>query len=132
MKILFRRFAAHGVGTRPFTEDDFYRLCEASGIRVIWSNEKYAFHFNVQGHLFIVLPKRLRGIKLLFVALHEWAHIVHPGGTTLCQNKRTKDEVEADAVALVAMMPRGELLDDTPLAYQLRNDREVLRFYYEI
>lgn len=131
MKMLLTRARLLGVGIRPITLEDFYEYCNRDGIRVIWSDEKFPFYFSIRGVPFITLPKKLTGPKLLFAALHEFAHHkLTPGTTALFGGELTRDEFEADVWALVAMMPSCELLDDSDDAYDLWRQRmtvEMLR-----
>jgi hypothetical protein len=71
MKLLLKKLEHYGLGKRPLTEDDFYNICTIEDIEIIWSDEKFAFYFALEGRHFIVLPKRKKGIRLLFAMFHE-------------------------------------------------------------
>lgn len=140
MKLLFSRLTRAGFNRRRLTETDFYQICEAEGIEVIWSDRKYSFFLSILGERCIVLPKRLKGVKMLFSAFHELGHaLAHVGqepSVLWLGMPHSKDEVEADAVALIALMPIEsdwmEILDGTRYARRLYDDRCRLHFLYGI
>lgn len=141
MKLLLEKLASIGVGTRPMTEEDFFANCEANGVEVIWSDKKYSFYFTLLNEHFIVLPKRLRGLKLLFAMWHEYAHFVaHVGNEPQALFNDLadgKDEAEADAAALVAIAPKHMLkdvafFDGSRYGAHLYNERLRLFFLYDI
>lgn len=141
MNLLLKKLEHYGLGKRPLTEDDFYNICTIEDIEIIWSDHKFAFYFSLQGRHFIVLPKRKKGLKLLFAMFHELGHYAahvgdHPDaafhGLT-----HDKNELEADAVALIAIMPRAmltelEYLDGSRYGSQLWKERMRLHFLYGI
>lgn len=128
MKMLVKR----ACGRKRHSLEDFYKDCDKAGIKVIRSDEKFSFYFCIGNIPFIVLPKRLTGLPLLFAALHESAHaLYHPGSTALFGGD-SKDEEEADAIALVSMMPDCELLDDSDDAYTLWMCRMALKQKYGV
>lgn len=140
MKQLLMRLERHGIGTRAITEDDCFRIAEAEGIEIVWSDKKYSFYFHVLGHHCIVLPKRKRGLRLLFDFLHELGHhFVHAGDEIAASFAigHSKDEFEADAIALIAMIPKGKILemaemDGTRFGDKLWRDRVRLYFLYGV
>ncbi len=141
MKIILDKLRPFGVGERPLGERDFYRICERERIGILWSDEKFAFCFSDGDKRFIVLPKRERGLKLLFTALHELAHCIgHAGETPSVLWKGffdDKNEAEADAMALIALIPashigRTDFLDGSRIAKKIWNDRLRLWFLYQI
>lgn len=104
----------YGIGSRTFTEDDCHQIAEQENIEIIWSDKKFSFYFSVLGHHFIVLPKRKKGIPLLFAFLHELAHhFFHAGDEVSASflDGHSKDELEADAIALIAMIPKHKIMD---------------------
>jgi Zn-dependent peptidase ImmA (M78 family) len=130
----------YGIGSRPMTEDDFYRICEHEGIEVLQSPEKFSFYFTMLDHHFIVLPKRRKGLKLIYAMFHELGHFaMHVGSepNAAFLNGHSKDEAEADAIALIAMVPRSKLkelafLDGSRFGHHLYNERLRLFFLYDI
>lgn len=141
MKQLLKSLEQHGIGTRALNEDDFWRICETEGIEVIWSPEKFSFYFTLLGRKFITLPKRKRGLRLLFAMFHELGHaLASPGlevDAAFLSAAHTKDEAEADAVALVAMIPKDKImemafLDDSRYGGKLWNERLRLLLLYDI
>lgn len=139
MKIILENLKPWGFNERQLTETDFYSICEREGIEIIWSQEKYSFYFTALGVHCIVLPKRLKGLKLLFAAFHElghyFAHSGHEPAALFNGLTQTKDECEADAIALIALMPRNRLkelawLDGSRYGCGLYNERLRLYFLY--
>jgi hypothetical protein len=139
MKHLLKRAEAFGIGIRPLDENDFHNICLREKIVVIWSDEKFSFYFATSGQAFIVLPKRLKGLKLLFAAFHELGHHIFSAGvdTTVMWKDmpHEKDEQEADAIALLSIIPREyvgrtDFLDMYPLSFARRIYEERLRLYF--
>jgi Zn-dependent peptidase ImmA (M78 family) len=140
MKHILNRLERYGIGTRTMTEEDFYTICEAEGIDVILSPEKFSFYFTMLGQSFIVLPKRRRGLKLLFAMYHELGHyFMHVGNEpdAAFLDGHHRDELEADAIALVSIVPKSRLkdmawLDGSRYGSHLWNERVRLFFLYDI
>lgn len=141
MKHLLRSLEKYQIGIIPFTEQMFYDICEQLEIEIIWSQKKYSFYFSAMGFSCIVLPKRVKGLRLLFAMAHELAHALEHVGDEpaaafngLCDGK---GEAEADAVALVALIPKNKIkqmafLDGSRYGSKLFNDRIRLLFLYDI
>lgn len=96
---------------RPLTEDDFwfttwhYELAEV--IESLDLNRNgYFVHDRDTGENYIFLKKTLRAILWLETAIHELMHaaIHHPD-----ENIHTKQQAEAEALALIAMFPQSQL-----------------------
>jgi Zn-dependent peptidase ImmA (M78 family) len=140
MKHVLNRLERYGIGSRILTDEDFYRICEEEGIEVIQSAEKFSFYFTMLGEHFIVLPKRRRGLRLLHAMFHELGHyFMHVGNApeVAWLDGHSRDEAEADAIALIAMMPRTKLkelawLDGSRYGSHLWNERLRLFFLYDI
>lgn len=140
MKHLLNRLEFHGIGTRALTEDDFYKICDAEGIEVLQSPEKFSFYFTMLDEHFIVLPKRRHGLRLLFAMFHELGHyFMHVGDEPAAAflNGHTRDEIEADAIALIAIVPKSKIkqmawLDGSRYGSHLYNERLRLFFLYDI
>lgn len=141
MKIILDKLRPLGFNERPLTEADFYRICEQERIEIIWSEQKFSFYFSALGASCIVLPKRLRGLRLLFAAFHELGHhFTHLGcepAVMWLGMSHDKDEFEADALALVALMPKHSLkdqafLDGSRYGARLYNERLRLWFLYGV
>jgi hypothetical protein len=140
MQKLLQKLEQYGFGRRPLTEFDFYDICRLEDIEIIWSDEKFAFYFTLCGEHFIVLPKRKRGLRMLFAMFHELGHYAmhvgdRPDAAFLAGHG--KHEAEADAVALIALMPKGQLrelawLDGSRYGSHLYNERLRLFFLYNI
>jgi Zn-dependent peptidase ImmA (M78 family) len=141
MKLILKKLEVYGIGKRPMTEDDFYNICEIEGIEIIWSDNKFAFYFSILGEHFIVLPKRRKGLKMLFAMYHELGHYAAHAGdepeAAFFGMTHTRDEIEADAIALIALMPKAKLkelawLDGSRFGSHLWNERLRLFFLYDI
>jgi len=141
MKLLLSRLRELGLGESPFTDEQFFTACELLDTTVIWSDKKFAFYFTVAGEHFIVLPKRLRGLRLLFAMAHELSHrILHigqPYAVNFHGQEDTKDELEADSMALVMMIPKERIrdmafLDGSRYGSHLWNERVRLYFLHGI
>lgn len=98
---------------RPLTEDDFHRICKKLKITV----DEYplttnGFYYSVMGGHYIVVDSRLTGFRKLQVMFHELAHfLLHAPDRGVTANfhgigKKTRKEIEADAFALCALIPR--------------------------
>jgi Zn-dependent peptidase ImmA (M78 family) len=143
MHFLLSKVKKYKINVRPQTENDFHSICEAEGIEVIWSNDKFSWYMTIEHEPFIVLPKRKRGIKLLFDMFHELGHhFAHygeaPNQVFFHGLKDDKYEFEADAFATVAICPitvlKGEIEfeEDSRFARKVRKDRDKLYFYYQV
>ncbi len=119
MKELLLKLRSYGIGVRALTEEDFYRICAELSIEIIHSPHKFAFTFSMMGQRFIVLPRRRRGIRWLFRAFHELGHVMaghaehspHVAFYGLETQFHDKNEVEADTIALVALMPKDRIYE---------------------
>lgn len=109
-----------GWNKRPFNESDVARLCGEFSITV---DERpllmNGFYYRVAGGDFIVLNSRLSGLKRLEVFFHEFAHFLfhalgHPTAVGFHHvGYPTREEREADAFALCALLPRRLLASRT-------------------
>lgn len=135
------RLERYGIGSRTITEDDCHQIAEAEGVEIIWSDKKFSFYFAVLGHSFIVLPKRKKGVPLVFAFLHELAHhFFHAGEETSAAflDGHARDELEADAIALIGLIPKHKILEvaeeysHTRRTNRIWQDRCRLFFLYGI
>ena len=113
MILLSSRFRAHGWNKRAFTEEDVLRICRREKIELV----EYALsgtpgsYMRVGGRAIITVDSRLRGLRRLYVLLHELGHhFLHvPPDVTVAYFFRlrpdTKQEFEAEAFAAVALLP---------------------------
>jgi Zn-dependent peptidase ImmA (M78 family) len=146
MKELLLRLERYGIGIRSLTFEDFEWICEELGVGIIYSDQKFTFTFTMMGETFIVLPKRMRGLKRLFRALHELGHVTlahaqhepHAAFYAVGTQWHDKNEVEADTIALVAMIPKhkieemAEEFGQTRYGDRLWRERMRLLFLYDI
>lgn len=118
MRHLIQTLERFGIGHRPLTIDDYWHFTAIDDIETVWSVKRYAFYFSIPAYDIkgIVLPEHLQGTELLYVMFHELAHHWLHGGDdpsiAFYGNGDKKAEAEADAVALLALIPRI-----TPEAY---------------
>ncbi|HMJ07964.1 MAG TPA: ImmA/IrrE family metallo-endopeptidase [Pyrinomonadaceae bacterium] len=115
---------------RPLTETDFYRLCRRFRIHVTeMPLQTNGFYYCMKGRHFIALDSRLTGHKKLFVMFHELAHfLMHSPDAGVTANfhgvgKKTRKEMEADAFALCAILPKQRIENQTP--YELADDEGI-------
>jgi Zn-dependent peptidase ImmA (M78 family) len=117
MKIdLLRQHTPPEWNVRVLTEDDFWQQCDQAGILVqeIPLEQPGLFIFrNDQPQIFI--NDELRGAERTFVCFHELAHYwLHPSRIQFFQGLEETVEVEADVVAICAMIPFTVLMHYWP------------------
>lgn len=144
MKIFLDSFAHLGVNEKAFNDSDVAELIEAEDIELIETPGKNSFYFTVEGVAFIAIPKREKGIKRLFLILHEISHHFKSYGKSANEAyfhglSDSKEELEADAFATVCLCPRRmlgsyEFLETHPnrFAKQLYENRQKLNFLYGV
>ncbi len=145
MKHLLRCLERYGIGSRAWTEDDFWNACSLTDTEVVWSKSRFPFCFTVPDEDIrcIVLPRSFTGPQLLFAMAHEFAHIALHGGDDPCiafqGYSDAKYEAEANAAALIALIPKQVLLSAadhsrcrSPYLRKLWHDRERLYIIYGI
>ncbi len=118
MQFLSDKVARLNIGwnERPLTEVDFYRICKRFKITVEEMPLRVSgFYYRVLGRDFIAIDSRLTGNERLMVLFHELAHFLfHTPETGESANfhrigRKTRQEKEADAFALCALMPTNSL-----------------------
>ncbi len=110
-----------GWNERPLGEVDFYRLCKRFRIKVTeMPLSAGGFYYRVMGRDFIAVDCRLAGPQKLSVLFHELGHFLlhtpESGATASFHGvgRRTRQEREADAFALCALIPRTLIESRTP------------------
>lgn len=122
MKLLAYKLSRLNIGwnERVLTERDFDRLCRRFRIRVEeMPLRPGGFYYRVMGRDYIAIDSRLAGPRKLAVQFHELAHFLfHTPESGASANfhglGRTRQELEADAFALCAIMPVTLLISRTP------------------
>lgn len=118
MQFLSDKVARLNIGwnERPLTEVDFYRICKRFKITVEEMPLRVSgFYYRVLGRDFIAIDSRLTGNERLMVLFHELAHFLfHTPETGESANfhrigRKTRQEKEADAFALCALVPTNSL-----------------------
>lgn len=144
MKFSLKKISHYGFNLRPLTEKDFYEICELENITVLEEDVFTSFYMSVNGRNFIVLKKRLKGLRKIFSMFHELAHHFLHGGKEATNAfyfgmLESKQEIEADAIATIALVPRFMLasydfLEEHPNRYarQIFRNRQKLEFLYNI
>lgn len=144
MNFSLGKLSKYGFNRRVLTEQDFYDICQAEGIEVFEMDVPTSFYFSVNGKHFIVIKSKLKGLRKTFSMFHELAHHFLHGGKDAANAfffglLHSKNEIEADAVALIALLPKTALkdyqfLEDHPnrFAKKLYKDRQRLWFLYQI
>lgn len=131
---LRERFKRIGWNTRVFTVEDFYRLCRRERPRVRVNEIPLVvpgFLMVIKGVPHIYINESLRGVAWLKVALHELGHYyLHTPPDAYSSSfyqdiPHTKEEHEAEAFALVAMIP--EQLLRTMLTWQIEESHGFTR-----
>lgn len=143
MRLLIETISRHRIdwNRRPLTESDFYRLCKKHKIAVEEIPLRVSgFYYSVLGKHCIAIDSKLPPQKKLFVMFHEFAHfLLHAPESGATANyhgvgKRTRKEIEADAFALCALIPRcrietstiSELIEDQGHDESLMRERLVI------
>lgn len=105
-----------GWNERSLTEEDFHRLCRRYKIVVEEMPLRVSgFYYRVMGRDFIAIDSRLRGNERLTVMFHELAHFLfHTPESGEAANfhrigQKTRQEIEADAFALCAIIPLSDI-----------------------
>ena len=144
MKLSLEVLTKHGFNRRILTEKDFYEICESEKITVLEMDVFTSFYMSAAGRHFIVLKKRLKGLRKTFAMFHELAHHFLHGGRESPNAFyfgliESKQEIEADAMATIALVPKFMLdsydfLEEHPNRYarQLFKNRQKLEFLYGI
>lgn len=101
-----------GWNDRPLTEVDLYRLCRR--FRIVVEEMPLAvggFYYRVKDRDFIAVDSKLPPVRKLAVLYHELGHFLFhtpESGATASFHRvgqRTRQEIEADAFALCALIP---------------------------
>ena len=127
-----------GWNERALTEADFYRLCKRLKISVTEMPLRTGgFYYRVMGKDYIAIDSKLSGAKKLLVQFHELAHFLfhtpESGATANFHGvgRKTRQEREADAFALCAVIPKSSLanlnaadiLNDTGITPEMLAER---------
>lgn len=106
-----------GWNERPLSELDLYRLCRR--FKIVVQEMPLAvggFYYRVLDRDFIAVDSKLPPVKKLAVLYHELGHFLfHMPASGATANfhgvgRRTRQEIEADAFALCALIPREWVL----------------------
>jgi Zn-dependent peptidase ImmA (M78 family) len=143
MNTHIQELSRFGLNSRPLGEKDFYAVCADQGIAVVEADT--SFYLVADGiQPVIAIDRRLRGLKRLFAMFHELGHhFAHTGDDAPVALFHglvsTREEAEADAIALMALIPLAALgshdfLEENPTKYakKLYDEREKLYFLYGV
>lgn len=129
MKLLSQKISQLKIGwnERPLTENDLHRICRRFKIGVTEMPLAVSgFYYRVMGRDFIAIDSKLSQSKKLHVLFHELGHfLLHTPDSGSTANfhglgRRSRKEIEADAFALCAVIPKtmlesrsiDEMIDD--------------------
>ncbi len=149
MRFLTDKIAKLGIGWNELqmNEADFYRLCKRFKITVQeMPLTTGGFYYRVMGRDFIAVDSRLGPQQKLLVLFHELGHyLFHTPETGSTANfhgvgRRTRQEREADAFALCAVIPRlmiesfstVELIDNEGFTSEMIEERHKILDRYGI
>lgn len=116
MLLSFATLSKYRFNEVRLTENDFHQLCYERNVTVLEEDVSSSFYFYVMGREFIVIDKKLTGIAREFALFHEIAHLylssrIEQPKVAFHGLVDTKEEMEADAFACIALIPR-HLIDD--------------------
>jgi Zn-dependent peptidase ImmA (M78 family) len=141
MNFILSSLARYGLNHRGYTESEFLDICSIEDITYFETPEKYSFWACIDGESHIVVSRRWKGQKKLFIQLHELGHHFLHGGDRIDQvhffdSNSRKHEFEAHAFATIAMCPINALLDGTfevtdRFTDYIKRERENLWFLYK-
>jgi Zn-dependent peptidase ImmA (M78 family) len=98
-----------GFNRHSLTLNDFYSLCAAEQITVLFEDVDSSFYMKVDDFKFIVLSKKLTAFATLYTAFHELAHamIGRPEPVRACffGLEESEEEQLANDFATIAIMP---------------------------
>lgn len=110
-----------GWNERPLTEADFQRTCRRLHVTVQEMPLTVGgFYYRVLGRDYIAIDSRLSGTQKLLVQFHELAHFLfHMPASGATANfhgvgRKNRQEREADAFAICALVPRALLETRSP------------------
>lgn len=115
MRFLTEKIAELNIGwnVRPLSEADLYRLCRRFKVNVQEMPLAVGgFYYRVMGKDYIAVDSKLPKHQKLAVLYHELGHFLfhtpESGATASFHGvgRRTRQEVEADAFSLCAIIPR--------------------------
>jgi len=127
MFFLTRKFKKIQLNRHVFSDSDARRLCEDSDVEIIEAEiDQEGFYLKIQGKATIYVNNNLRGLRWLYVVIHELAHhLLHASNfqnaAFFCHKQQdSKQHHEAEAFALLAMLPEpflrrllaGDLLNE--------------------
>jgi Zn-dependent peptidase ImmA (M78 family) len=107
MKLLIKQLSAYGWNKRTFTDEDFHYFCQINGVIVFEGTRGFPGEYFIRRDLPIILihPK-LTGLIKTWVAFHElahhWLHVPSAFGYSL----KTKEDIQADAIATPMLIPK--------------------------
>jgi Zn-dependent peptidase ImmA (M78 family) len=142
MNFMLNSLKRYGLNNRAPIESDFLDICLIEDITYFETPEKYSFWASIDGESHIVVSRKVRGARKLFVQLHELGHHFLHGGQSIDQvhffdSSARKHEFEAHAFATMAMCPLRSLQDGSfevvdRFTEYLRREREKLFFLYKV
>jgi hypothetical protein len=73
MQKLLQRLELHDFGRRSIVDVDEFYIDRAHGVEIIWSDGevRFPFYCGIRGRHFMILPKGVRGLRILFTLFIE-------------------------------------------------------------
>lgn len=139
MKATFEKIESMGFGwnQHQLSEEDFYRLCKKHKVKVSELPIRRRGYYTRSGKKdHIVIKKGMTEFQTLFVMFHEFGHFLMHGPGIGQEAKfsgyssNAKEEYEADAFALCALLPLT-LLSSVPVEELYTEYRYPTRFLTE-
>lgn len=132
------------LNSRELTEFDFYKLCRRERIKLTelpLRENIYGYYTNIKGKAYIVINRNLPKMRWLEVAFHELGHhYLHapvPQSVFFdSQNLLPRQELEAQTLALLALIPKSTLkeIEDEPdlvFDYPLHLVEERIKLFHD-
>lgn len=119
----FDRFAdrVEGFNQKSLRLYDLYNYCEGSGIEVVEKQMRqlHGGAHELEGYQFIYINSLISYSEQIIAGFHELFHVLnHVGNAELCfsygkVNNLSKQEFQAQAIGVIALMPLPEVYDMT-------------------
>jgi Zn-dependent peptidase ImmA (M78 family) len=140
----FDRFAAHvdGFNRKPLRLCDLYAYCERQNIEVVemQMRQLHGGAHEYEGFQFIYINSLITYSEQIIAGFHELFHTLnHVGNGELCfsygrVNNLSKQEFQAQAVGVVALMPLTEVYEMTVdrMMYEYTVSRQIAELRFNI
>lgn len=129
MNLLLRRVVHYGFNAKILDFNTFHDICYLEGI-TIKEKQDFTAYFVIDGIPYIALRKSLRHRKT-YEAFHElthyfWHTALQPNQLKFLSGVKTKEEMEADMLSIIALCPIGVLKGEIEFPLETNFDRWVI------